>query len=72
VPDTLAAAARRRLAFLNAAVRLQDLRNPPGNRLHAPGGDRAGQYAIRVNDQYRLTFVWSDEGPEEVELVDYH
>ena len=54
------------------ASRLDDLRIPPGNRLEALRGDRAGQHSIRINDQYRLCFRWSDSGPEDVELVDYH
>ncbi len=49
-----------------------DLRAPPGNRLEALKGNRAGQYSIRVNDQFRICFVWSPEGPEDVELTDYH
>jgi proteic killer suppression protein len=61
-----------KLDMLNAAVRLIDLRSPPGNRLEALRGDREGQYSIRINDQWRLCFRWSDEGPEDVEIVDYH
>ena len=57
---------------LNAAETLSFLRVPPGNRLKALKGDRAGQYSIRVNDQFRLCFVWAAQGPENVELVDYH
>jgi proteic killer suppression protein len=66
------AAARRKLDQLNAAATLRFLRVPPGNRLEALKGDRAGQHSIRINDQYRLCFVWSAQGPENVELVDYH
>ena len=51
---------------------LDDLRIPPGNRLEALTGNRCGQYSIRVNDQYRVCFVWTDEGPDAVEIVDYH
>ncbi len=51
---------------------LNDLRVPPGSRLEAPKGDRVGQYSIRINDQWRICFVWTDAGPEEVEIVDYH
>ncbi len=65
-------AARRKLEVLEAAERLADLRVPPGNRLEALRGDRKGQHAIRVNDQYRICFFWSDEGAEDVEIVDYH
>jgi len=57
--------------MLDAAARLQDLRQPPGNRLEALKGDRAGQYSIRINDQWRICFVWKD-GAEDVEIVDYH
>ena len=64
--------ALRKLAMLEAAHVLDDLRVPPGNRLEALKGDRAGQYSIRVNDQYRLCFVWKEDGPHDVELVDYH
>ena len=64
--------AQRRLVLLDAAEVLQDLRIPPGNRLEALKGDRAGQHSIRVNDQWRICFVWTPNGPEKVELVDYH
>lgn len=64
--------ARRKLALLDAAETLDDLRVPPGNRLEALKGDRKGQYSIRINDQYRLCFGWSKVGPEDVEIVDYH
>jgi proteic killer suppression protein len=64
--------ARRKLRQLEIASRLDDLRIPPGNRLEALRGDRAGQHSIRINDQYRLCFRWSDGGAEDVELVDYH
>jgi len=68
----LAEAARRKLAMLDAAERLDDLRVPPGNRLEALRGDRAGQHSIRINGQWRLVFVWRDDGPHEAEIVDYH
>jgi len=68
----LAEAARRKLAMLDAAERLDDLRVPPGNRLEALRGDRAGQHSIRINGQWRLVFVWRDDGPREAEIVDYH
>ena len=65
--------AERRLAILSAATSLNDLRALPSNRLEALKGDRRGQYSIRINRQWRICFVWSDElGPTEVEIVDYH
>lgn len=64
--------AMRKLAMLNQAARLDDLRIPPGNRLEALTGNRAGQHSIRVNDQLRVCFRWTDAGPEDVEIVDYH
>ena len=64
--------AMRKLAMLNRAGRLDDLRVPPGNRLEALKGDRAGQQSIRVNDQFHVCFVWTTEGPKDVEIVDYH
>ena len=66
------AVAMRKLAMLNRAGRLDDLRVPPGNRLEALKGDRVGQYSIRINDQFRICFVWTATGPEEVEIEDYH
>ncbi len=62
---------RRKLDMLDAAVKLDDLRSPPGNRLEALKGDRKGQHSIRINDQYRICFAWND-GAEHVEIVDYH
>jgi proteic killer suppression protein len=64
--------AMRKLAMLNRAGKLDDLRVPPGNRLEALKGDRTGQHSIRVNDQFRVCFVWTAEGPKDVEIVDYH
>ncbi|WP_448481332.1 type II toxin-antitoxin system RelE/ParE family toxin [Pseudoxanthomonas mexicana] len=64
--------AMRKLAMLHAADTLLDLRSPPGNRLEALSGDRAGQYSVRINAQYRLCFRWSQAGPEDVEICDYH
>lgn len=64
--------ARRKLRQLQIAGRLEDLRVPPGNRLEKLRGDRAGQYSIRVNDQFRVCFRWSAAGAEDVEIVDYH
>lgn len=66
------AAARRKLAYLAAVRDLQDLRLPPGNRLEALKGERAGQHSIRINDQFRICFVWTTQGPQGVEIVDYH
>lgn len=71
-PADLFRIARRKLAMLNAAPSLNTLRAPPGNRLHGLVGDRAGQHAIRINDQYRICFRWSDAGPTDVEIVDHH
>ncbi|QGM45879.1 type II toxin-antitoxin system RelE/ParE family toxin [Methylocystis heyeri] len=71
-PADVLKVARRKLAMVHAAARLDDLRIPPGNRLEALSGDRAGQYSIRVNDRWRICFVWSDAGAENVEFVDYH
>jgi len=64
--------ARRKLRQLQIAGRLEDLRVPPGNRLEALKGDRAGQHSIRVNDQFPLCFRWTAAGAEDVEIVDYH
>jgi len=66
------AVALRKLAMLNRAAKLDDLRVPPGNALEALKGDRAGQHSICVNDKFRLCFVWTAEGPKNVEIVDYH
>ena len=63
---------RRKLRMLQAAVRLEDLRTPPGNRLEMLSGNRIGQYSIRINDQWRLCFVWRDGDAYDVEVVDYH
>jgi proteic killer suppression protein len=71
-PPDLLTAARRKLGYLDAAVRLEDLRSPPGNRLEALSGNRAGQHSIRVNDQWRVCFVWRNGQAEDVEIVDYH
>lgn len=64
--------ARRKLRQLQVAATLDDLRVPPGNRLEALKGDRAGQHSIRVNDRYRVCFRWTVAGAEDVEIVDYH
>lgn len=68
----IASVARRKLRQLEIAGQLDDLRVPPGNRLEALKGDRAGQHSIRVNDQFRLCFRWTGTGAEDVEIVDYH
>jgi toxin HigB-1 len=65
-------AALRKLVLLDAAVSLDDLRSPPGNRLEKLTGDRVGQYSIRINDQWRLCFEWSEGDAYEVEIADYH
>jgi proteic killer suppression protein len=65
-------AVRKRLNALDAATSLQDLRAVPGSHLEALQGDRNGQHSIRVNAQYRICFVWTEAGPEDVEIVDYH
>ena len=66
------AVARRKLDQLDAAGELTDLGSPPGNRLEVLSGNRKGQHSIRVNDQFRVCFVWTTHGPENVEIVDYH
>ena len=64
--------ARRKLLYLDDAADLQDLLAPPGNRLEKLKGDRAGQHSIRINDQWRICFKWSDNKAQNVEIVDYH
>ncbi|MDR1294709.1 MAG: type II toxin-antitoxin system RelE/ParE family toxin [Bifidobacteriaceae bacterium] len=64
--------ALRKLVVMNAAVTLQDLRSPPGNRLEGLAGGRSGRHSIRINDQWRICFVWTKSGPADVEIVDYH
>ena len=71
-PSDLIKIVRRKLGYLNAATSLNDLRVPPGNHLEMLRGDRAGQHSIRVNDQFRICFIWTDEGPIDVEFADYH
>ncbi len=70
-PD-LQRAAQKKLRLLNAADAINDLRVPPGNRLEKLTGDRKGQHSIRINDQYRICFVWTASGPAKVEITDYH
>jgi len=72
VPVELAKRARAKLRLIDAAQSLQDLRVPPGNRLEALSGDRAGQHSIRINDQWRICFRWSAGEAGYVEIVDYH
>ncbi len=64
--------AMRKLLQLHAAEQLSDLRVPPGNHLEALGGDRDGQHSIRINQRWRICFIWTDAGPADVEIVDYH
>ncbi len=72
LPTVLHEKARVKLARLHAAESLSDLTTLPGNRLEALKGDRKGQYSIRINDKYRLCFVWQGDAAENVEIVDYH
>ena len=71
-PSDLIQVAQRKLDQLNQAELITDLRAPPGNRLEALKGDRKGQHSIRINDQFRICFRWTDAGPEDVEITDYH
>ena len=72
VPGRLRKAALRKLLILDAAENLEDLRVPPGNRLEKLRGDRVGQHSIRINDRYRICFLWKNAAAEAVEIVDYH
>lgn len=71
LPQSIQRVARRKLRMLNNAVSLDDIRIPPANRLEALSGSRLGQYSIRINEQWRICFIWND-GAEAVEIVDYH
>ena len=71
-PRTLWRIASRKLDQLDSVISLTELQIPPGNRLEALKGNRSEQYSIRINDQYRICFAWTDAGPAEVEIVDYH
>ena len=71
-PEKLWKIARRKLDILDSVANLQELLIPPGNRLEALKGERIGQYSIRINDQYRICFKWREQGPDEVEIIDYH
>jgi proteic killer suppression protein len=72
LPNDIQATALRKLRLINSARSLDDLRVPPGNRLEALKGRRAGQHSIRVNDQWRICFVWRDRNAHEVQIVDYN
>ncbi len=72
LPSDIQAVALRKLRLLNQAKVLGDLRAPPGNRLEALRGERAGQHSVRINDQWCICFVWTEGGPRDVEIVDYH
>ncbi len=71
-PEQLWSVAVRKLDQLDSVVSLDELKVPPGNRLEKLRGDRAGQHSIRINERYRVCFVWTESGPAEVEIVDYH
>lgn len=71
-PQTLWKIAARKLDQLDSAIQLNELRIPPNNKLEALKRDRKGQHSIRINDQYRICFIWSDAGPDNVEITDYH
>jgi len=71
-PEQLWPVARRKLDQLNAVVSLSSLRIPPGNELEPLKGDRAGQHSVRINQQFRICFIWTNEGPDQVEITDYH
>ena len=71
-PQALWPVARRKLDVLNQAADLRDLRLPPGNRLEPLRGEREGQHSVRINEQYRICFRWTNEGPADVEITDYH
>jgi proteic killer suppression protein len=72
LPPDIQPAALRKLRLINQARHLNDLRIPPGNRLEALSGDRKGTHSIRINDQWRICFVWNEGGASDVEIVDYH
>ena len=72
LPSEIQSVALRKLRMLNQARVLNDLKVPPGNRLEALRADRAGQHSIRINDQWRICFIWDEGGPRHVEIVDYH
>ena len=72
LPVELRQIALRKFYFLDHAIRLEDLRVPPSNHLEALKGDRKGQYSVRINDCFRICFVWTEKGPKQVEIIDYH
>jgi len=72
LPHAITRVARRKLVQLADAAQLRDLSSPPGNRLEALKGDLAGKHSMRINDQWRIVFRWTKDGPEEVEITDYH
>ena len=72
LPQDIQVTALRKLRMLNNAKRLEDLRVPPNNRLEALRGNQMGQHSIRINDQWRICFIWTEGGPTDVEIVDYH
>jgi proteic killer suppression protein len=71
-PAELRNVSRRKLQYLNAAIRLEDLRVPPGNRLELLKGRLAGRHSIRINDQWRVVFRWNQDGARDIQIVDYH
>jgi proteic killer suppression protein len=71
-PEALWRVANRKLDLLDSVITLHELSIPPGNRLETLAGDRSGKNSIRMNDQYRICFLWTDKGPDQVEIVDYH
>ena len=71
-PESLWKVAARKLDQLDSVTALKELRVPPGNRLETLAGSRKGQHSLRINEQYRLCFAWTDSGPDKVEIVDYH
>jgi proteic killer suppression protein len=71
-PNSIWKVAARKLDQIDSVTALRELRIPPNNKLEALSGDRKGQHSIRINDQYRICFVWTDSGPDQVEIVDYH
>ncbi len=72
LPESLWKNAQRKLDALSSATNVDDLKCPPGNRLHVLKGDRKGQHALKINDQYRICFIWTEEGASHVEICDYH